>query len=713
LLDYLHRATPKTYRAEYEYPLVAGLVEAVSKDIADLVENAAYLLSFNERIKRLHIDRGGPALVIEKKGHEQLTDCAQRVRIEERIGDGAQTSRYVAVMSRDSLSVAVELSENDEQWSAASPIQVPRLYKAFPLVSTADFCLPVVINSEKFDPREDRDTLILKPDREGNNANMALMEAACDLAAQLPVLANDQSWAGIPALAKVNPVKPWEWADAGWLRQTLIKRFITPARAKAILESEIHIILPANSRVPVLDTCERCEELWDIANGITDFIDRLPMRHETWEWAETLVSWGDVLEREVDDLDESLTLANVCEWASESETIEKLQGRLREGTDSLAWLNQLYALIGGADREDLLDTEPIVLSQSGALKKISDLSLDRGIDDELKEIAESLGLAVHSSLVHPDVDLEELVEFDEREEDDVLSEVLHRFKEKAKAVEATAAPEPQLAPRPRLTMRVAAAASSAPKPGDGARNAFHSIAVRLFVWLVNHDHVDKLDGLPAVSRTSSSEQATFLKLPSEDSASNDVPLAPVACWPEAAHPVADLFPRRHVLSDEYHAALPEAEVWDGLATQGYVRLGPLFRTRRRGISFIPDEPLPASDDKKVRPATKDAVEVSALAYFENEGAGLDAVRRSKSRAMELLLFLANYALEALEPAMGECECGLIAHECIDDEIFTAGDLFVDLPLVVIPNLPAGCTACCRTLPRPREKRPDTRTRGRR
>src|ERR1700730_18009713 len=104
-------------------------------------------------------------------------------------------------MVRDSVSVAVELSQSDDEgWSAASPIRVPRLYKAFPLVSTADFCLPVVINSEKFDPREDRGTLILCPDREGKNENMTLMEAACDLAAQMPVLATDQSWAGVPVL---------------------------------------------------------------------------------------------------------------------------------------------------------------------------------------------------------------------------------------------------------------------------------------------------------------------------------------------------------------------------------------------------------------------------------------------------------------------------------------------------------------------------------
>jgi hypothetical protein len=49
-----------------------------------------------------------------------------------------------------------------------------------------------------FDPREDRDTVILRPDREGKNENMTLMEAACDLAAQMPGLATDQGWAGVP-----------------------------------------------------------------------------------------------------------------------------------------------------------------------------------------------------------------------------------------------------------------------------------------------------------------------------------------------------------------------------------------------------------------------------------------------------------------------------------------------------------------------------------
>jgi hypothetical protein len=166
------------------------------------------------------------------------------------------------------------------------------------------------------------------------------------------------------------------------------------------------LVDPAGSLVPTLDSRERCEGLWDVADKVKEYVDRLPMRHETWDWAETLASWAEVLQEDVADFGESLTLADVCAWIAKSETLEGLQGRLREGTDALAWLNQLYTLICAADRVDFLESEPIVPSQSGALKKITNLSLDCGIDDELKEIAENLGLAVRSTLLHPDVELD-------------------------------------------------------------------------------------------------------------------------------------------------------------------------------------------------------------------------------------------------------------------------------------------------------------------
>src|SRR5262249_18013123 len=156
------------------------------------------------------------------------TDSAERVRIEERLGTAAPTSRFVAVMTEKDVSVALELSRSGDRWSARKAIEVPRLYKAFPLVATGDFCLPFVINTEKFDPREDRDTVVLNPYRDSTNENMTLLEVASDLAARMPLLAAQSGWVAVPTLAKVGPVRAWEWANGDWLRQLLADRVIAP-----------------------------------------------------------------------------------------------------------------------------------------------------------------------------------------------------------------------------------------------------------------------------------------------------------------------------------------------------------------------------------------------------------------------------------------------------------------------------------------------------
>jgi hypothetical protein len=222
---------------------------------------------------------------------------------------------------------------------------------------------------------------------------------------------------------------------------------------------------------------------------------------------------------------------------------------------------------------------------------------------------------------------------------DILSDVVQRFREKSKAIEA----------RPEtLSQKLKA-------------SIFHGWAIKLFVWLVKHDECAKLEGFPALSQSSSRLNAAILTLSSDPKKLDEIPLAPIACWPERVRSIAFLIPRRHVLSDDYYLHLSDSESWGKLEKNGYVRLSPLFDTRQQGLPFIPDEPLPeAGKDRKVRHATKEAVRVSALAYFERDQAGLDVVR-SKARAVELLDFLNTYVLEldpsSLEIATALCECG--------------------------------------------------------
>ena len=618
------------FSTEYEYPLTSSSVnDVVTEGIADLITNAAYLLAFNDKIRSVKVEQPNRSVAIEKTACQPLAEIAQCFHVRELALGRDPVSRYVAVITNDGTSCAVEIKKTGESWKLVEQVQVPRIFVAFPLTSTRDFCLPVVINNEKLQPREDRDTLFLRPNKEGKHPNMTCIERACDLAARLAVLAAEENWNGAATLARVSPLLQWEWIDANWFRGALTERFIKPLRsAEVMMTATSKRIAPAGGMIPMTADLELCHDLWDIASQIKSISEQLPCRDEALIWAENLRSWTSLLVKPGEHLNESLTIERICEKVAAWGTVTDIKKQLTEAADPIEWLNQLHANISKAGLIGMFEKLRLVPSQSGNLKKISELRQDAGIDEELKEIAESLGLPTRSDLLSRQMKLKELLELKPMTEGEVLSAALQKFKDKAKAVD----------------------------------KALSIIAVRFFVWLVRHGETDKLDGFPVMTRTSPGQDIVLTTLFLDSDKTDERPLAPTRCWPELARTVADLFPKRQTLSDDYYEALSDNGLWTKLAEEGFVRLNPLYISKRKGMPFIPDEPLPVSEkDKNFKHRTEDAVEVSTLAFFGNEETGLDAVRRSKIRAVKLLMFLANYVLEedpgALDMVEAQCGCG--------------------------------------------------------
>ncbi|MRS03071.1 hypothetical protein EG832_07595 [bacterium] len=287
----------------------------------------------------------------------------------------------------------------------------------------------------------------------------------------------------------------------------------------------------------------------------------------------------------------------------------------------------MHALISKAGRIELLDKFRLIPSQSGALKKLNELRQDNGIDEELKDIAESLGLMTRDDLLDRRMRQAELLELKPKTEGEVLLETLQALKDKIKTFNAE----------------------------------LGNINVSFFVWLVRHNKMDLLEGFPVLTRATTESDPSLTIFVRDLAKADEVLLAPILCWPEAARKISDLFPKRQTLSDDYHNSLTDDAFWRKLATENYVRLNPLFRTRRR-VPFMPDEPLPIIEgDRKLKHRTKDLVDVSALAFFEKDETGLDAVRRSKTRAVNLLLFLTSYVLDedtgSFDMISADCECG--------------------------------------------------------
>ena len=681
---------------EYGYPLASEVLAVVTERINDLITNAPYLLAFNGRIRSVHVEHQDRSVTIEKTATEPLGERgSQRVHVVE-CGPGCDpVSRYLIAITDNSTSVAVETAKVDAKWSIAEQEQTPRIFKAFPLIGTRDFCLPIVINDERFRPRQERDTLFLVQGREpGPNPDMVRMEVACDLAASLAVLAAKEGWDGAAKLVRLNRLREWNWVDGNWFRRSVSERFIQPLRAATVMATAAGrgrppraagdlgtdgMIAPSAGTIPLFSDPELCCALWDVAVQVKSLSGKLPRRDEAHVWADNLASWAPFLGQPPERLSESLTLEKLCEQVSKWGTMAELKKQLgRDGfnvgqgddptrpnddpVDPVEWLNQLHALIGKAGATVLFESAHLIPSQSGALKKMTELRRDPGIDEELKNIAESLGMPVRDDLLDRRMRLKEQEDLTPKTQDEVLTAAIQRLKDKAKSAGVI----PAVSPLRSDLDRLAAAAALLKTLKQGVKSVDttfpQSTAIQLFVWLVRHDEIDKLDAFPVLTRATTADDAALTTLLRDPAKLDERPLAPLGCWPESARMVAYLFPKQQTLSDAYREALPDDQLWGSIAEKGYVRLTPVYETRRQGVPFIPDEPLPVSEkDTKLKHRAKDAVKVSTLAFFEKEETGLNAVRRSKTRAVALLLFLAKYVLEVepgvLDAIEADCECG--------------------------------------------------------
>jgi hypothetical protein len=623
-------AAGEGFTTEYVYPVTTPEVAAVVRDgVADLERNAPFVLAFNERIKSVRIGREGSSLTIRKEAVEPIHGSSTvRVVVSSQPEGAEATCRYVAVQQEDGVTAATELVETPEGWKVIVGQATPRVFVAFPLTGTEDFFLPVVVNSTDFKPREERDGLHLNGESDENRRNKRLVTTACTLAARLSAFAASQGWASSASLALIPELKEPEWLDGEWARETIDSGIVEPVRHAAVLLNHAgKRIAPMDSWIPLAEDGTDHAEMWRVASRLRAARAKVPALVEAGEWADNLLSWARLKERPAVEFPEGLGLGKLCKIAAATGSITELRDALAEGVEPLDWLNDLYALIAQGNRLVMFDQHRLLPDQSGVLRGRAELKRDDGVDEELKGIAEGLDLKVRSSLLDRRVHRDEILKlFEAKTTEQVLTEALQRLKEIA---EANADDE-------RLV-------------GAG---------MSMFGWIIKHGKTANLDGFPIAPQ----EGSRVLHLKRSATEEDDTPLAPSACWPEGARPFSDLFPGRHTVANVYSGAT-DAAGWERIAEQGYVRLTPLYITRRRVTTFIPDEPLPEKEEKgkKARHETQEPVEVSALAFFEKEDLGINLVRKSRGRAALLLRFILSYALpvdsRALETPAAACDCG--------------------------------------------------------
>ncbi len=385
---------------------------------------------------------------------------------------------------------------------------------------------------------------------------------------------------------------------------------------------------PQAAWLPTTDDPSHREWLWKLMSSWEGAQARLPCLDDLASWSRNLSGWQTLLRRSREDMDEALTITKVARLVGDARSVDGLQERLVNGA-AQSWLVSLLELALDAGETGLLDTHNLLPTQGGGLRRRPDIRRDEGISEELKDIAEAFGLEIRDELLDKRAEMEGLAELLTSEgEPELLDKVLARVKEEAR---------------------------------DGViRTRLAPWVVKLFRWIADRpDYVERLDGYP-VPTSEQSEEGVVVLLLERGREAPLRPLAPVATWPECAQRFGSLFPRRRVLAEAFADGDPE--VWPRLAAIGYVNASPLIETQRVVEAFLPDEPLPDTEETPLgsHKSTQE-LEVSDVACLVGARGLIDTARKSRKRATEFVRFLVEFAAEADERAFEvcevDCECG--------------------------------------------------------
>ena len=619
----------------FRYPIDEDSTDAVEDGIAALQRCAPLVLTFNQQFRQIDIESLGDSFSFEVSDRSELSSKGLHQVKVVTSENGYQTANdYILAQSEDEqTSVAVLLCETDDG-NVCLPIdKTPRLYLGFPLVGTEGFSFPGIINGFGFTPMENRDGVYLgQADNEANATNQATIERACDLLVKIIQFTASSKCRDTHALAEIPSIPERTWIDEDWFRDCLIKHLIEPIRQTAAVLCEFgsDAIMPEEAILPFAENDIAVEALWDLLSDVEEFRHKLPRREESVGWCRAVRTWANIHACQPTAFDEVVDGRKLAAKVSEQcSDLAALKGLLREETCGVEWLNQLLACLKDNEFGDEIRNRRLVLDQAGYLDEISNLYLDKGVDDVLKDIADDLDLQMREYL--RDNRLTSLVNetgAGTKENDDVVREIIDRLKELA---------------------------------GENTLNdEFTKASASLFGWIVSKEQRDNLKGFPAFSETKRGDdvvrETIWLGQIGQDDA--NMPLAPVKAWPEDLQPFADLFPPSRLLATVFYEIAPNSAVWQKLADQSIVRKNVIVANQMYFDAFLPDEPL--ADDAEHE--TSSPVPVTDVAFISRSRVGImERVRNSRSRAQLFWRFLTEWLVVhdsgGLNIKEADCGCG--------------------------------------------------------
>lgn len=612
----------------FVYPLGEGGAALVSAAIDDLKAWGPMVLALAGEIASISVSSGSEIWRLARGEPRRLADSLELATINFEEGTADPQPHHVAVARTDDrVQAALPLNMVNGGFGVGLDERTPRVFVLFPILGTDKLSLPAVIQSKEFEPVEDRDGIWLNSASGTAVTNREIVEVALPAIKLLIETAAAQKWSDTDRLLAFDTSSRPEWVDESWLGQLLARVLDEVAPVALVPTVGREWVTTQTAWVPMAEDAAHQSSLWELARGLSASQVRLPPQESVSGWSRNLRCWAQLLKRPAQDHPAAFTMLRLARMVSEADTTANLASKLENPGEVLAWLSRLLNLIQETRQTNLHDDLALLPSQRGKLRKRRELAVDQGIPDDLKDVGEALGIEIRGSLLDTGVHvpgLEDLLS--SKGEEQVVDELVAALKKACQ--------------------------------GGRMPTAMVSASVDLFWWLAGREHyAAKLDGFPIATAEGGEDSCTVAELPRRDQAEARL-LAPIATWPEEARKFVALFPRRKVLNAAF-AADDAGANWTQLNERGLVHAVPLYVASLRLEDGLVVDPLVEDTEHR----SERAIQMTNIACLGDKDIGLiDAARKSRSRAIQLIEFLLEYVLEndreAFQHAAVPCECTL-------------------------------------------------------
>ena len=601
---------PDSFTTQFVYPIREQEAEqAVEAGIETLKQCAPYVVISNPQFSRINIDFPGEKICFEAKRPESDPSGVQQITVTEDTNGNLKDKQYLLAKGDMETSVTVPLELKNGGLVCQSVENIPRLFLGFPLVGTEAFSFPAVINSFKFTPTESRNGVYLgKNDDPENNTNQAVVEEACTLLARLLQHAASAAWHHTHRWVEIPAIQGNDWLNAEWLKECIINEFMPAIDGTPIVLNEAgDAILWKEAILPIAESNESVEVLWDLLEVWKGYPEKLPRRVEAIGWCKTIKNWENVLGDETTvfpaGIDGSQLASQMVENTKNSQgwgNLANLQELLRADVIAVEWLNQLYGFLRDNGFNDVIRVLHFIPDQEGWFHSLPQLHRDPGIDDVLKEIAQLLEWRIRLEL--RDLRLPSLEEEDGpgyMESDEVVNKLLVNLSNRAENPDA----------------------------------AFKKASVSLFAWIVSQEKYSDLSNFPVFAVDGKS----VLELSRADN--RTPPLAPVRSWHEDLQRFEDLFPPEYILDDAFFEKVSDQGVWRRLNDLGIVRTDVITSREMTNLNILSLE-LQGNNE------AHEAIAPFSVTDFVEREAIMERVRNSTDRGRLFWQFITEYLIKA-------------------------------------------------------------------